>query len=141
MIQTNRICGKGRVKLDSEGLGPTQRALVLEREKVKKSPASVSTKSKVIYHLISQKINIVEWFPQCFSTVVYSQLSITQTICHQGQEAQSILLFSQKRKDGFIYFPSLTNPKLIYHLISQKIKSPFFKYQCINYHVFPQLPS
>lgn len=46
MIQTNRICGKGRVKLDSEGLGPTQRALVLEREKVKKSPASVSTKSK-----------------------------------------------------------------------------------------------
>ncbi|CAE1276118.1 Flagellar WD repeat-containing protein Pf20,Sperm-associated antigen 16 protein [Acanthosepion pharaonis] len=46
MIQTNRICGKGRVKLDSEGLGPTQRALASEREKVKKSPSTVSTKSK-----------------------------------------------------------------------------------------------
>ena len=64
MTQTNRPCGKGGIKLDSDGLGPSQRALALEREKIKKQPPPPSTKPKVIYQLFYQKKNRTNLFIQ-----------------------------------------------------------------------------
>lgn len=44
LIRTNRLCGIGGIKLDNDGLGPTQRALL--NEKVKEPPPSIISKPR-----------------------------------------------------------------------------------------------